>query len=80
MPAQAGDVDLTIYNVLGQPVRHVWAGSLAAGGHRLAWDGRDAQGQPVAAGVYLYQLQVGNQTRIRKRVKLEYDGRQCRPG
>ena len=69
--AEADDVDLTIYNVLGQPVRHVWNGPLAAGEHRLAWDGRDGQGQPVVAGVYLYRLQVGDQTRIRKMVKLE---------
>ena len=71
LPADAGEVALTIYNVLGQPVRHVWAGSLAAGAHRLAWDGRDAQGQPVAAGVYWYRLQVGDQTRTRKMVKIE---------
>ena len=71
VPADAGEGALTIYNVLGQPVRHVWAGSLAAGAHRLAWDGRDAQGQPVAAGVYWYRLQVGDQTRTRKMVKIE---------
>ena len=71
VPAEAGDVDLTIYNTLGQSVRRVWNGPLVAGEHRLAWDGRDAQGQPVAAGVYLYRLQVGDQTRIRKMVKLE---------
>ena len=69
--AGAGDVDLTIYNVLGQPVRHVWTGPLAAGEHRLAWDGRDGQSQPVAAGVYVVRLHQGNQTRIRKMVKLE---------
>ena len=71
VPAEAGDVDLTIYNVLGKPVREVWSGPLAAGEYRLVWDGRDGQGQPVAAGVYLYQLQVGDQTRTRKMVKLE---------
>ncbi len=69
--AGAGDVDVTIYNVLGQPVREVWNGPLAAGEHRLTWDGRDAQGQPVAAGVYLYRLHQGDQTRIRKMVKIE---------
>ena len=69
--AGAGDVDLMIYNVLGQPVRQVWNGPLAAGEHRLTWDGRDAQGQPVAAGVYLYRVQVGDHTRIRKMVKIE---------
>ena len=71
VPADAEDVNLAIYNVLGQPVRQVWAGPLAAGEHRLGWDGRDGQGQPVAAGVYLYRLQVGEQTRVRKMVKLE---------
>ena len=69
--AGTGDVDLTIYNVLGQPVRQVWNGPLAAGEHRLTWDGRDGQGQAVAAGVYLYRLQAGDQIRIRKMVKLE---------
>ncbi len=71
LPAQASEVALTIYNVLGQPVRHVWAGSLAAGAHRLAWDGRDAQGRPVAAGVYWYRLQVDDQTHTRKMIKIE---------
>ncbi len=71
VPAGTEAVRLAIYNVLGQPVRQVWAGPLAAGEHRLTWDGRDGQGQPVAAGVYLYRLQMGEQTRIRKMVKLD---------
>ena len=71
LPAGTSDMDLTIYNTLGQPVRQVWNGPLAAGEHRLTWDGRDGQGQPVAAGVYLYRVQVGDHTRIRKMVKIE---------
>ena len=71
VPAGARNVDLTIYNVLGQPLRRVWTGPLPAGEHELTWDGRDAQGQPVAAGVYVYRLQVDEQTRTRKMVKLE---------
>ena len=71
VPDGAKNVSLTIYNVLGQPMRRVWTGSLPAGEHRLTWDGRDAQGQPVAAGVYVYRLQVDEQTRTRKMVKLE---------
>ena len=71
VPAGAKNVDLTIYNVLGQPMRQVWTGPLAAGEHRLTWDGRDAQGRPVAAGVYMYRVQVDGQTRTRKMVKLE---------
>ena len=71
VPAGAKNVDLTIYNVLGQPMRRVWTGPLAAGEHRLTWNGRDAQGRPVAAGVYVYRLQVDGQTHTRKMVKLE---------
>ena len=71
VPTGAKNVDLTIYNVLGQPMRQVWNGPLPAGEHELTWDGRDAQGRPVAAGVYVYRLQVDEQTRARKMVKLE---------
>ena len=71
VPAGAEAVDVAIYNLLGQLVRQVWSGPLAAGEHRLTWDGRDGQGQPVASGAYLYQLRVGEQLRTRKMVKLE---------
>ena len=71
VPAGAKSVDLTIYNVLGQPIRHVWAGRLPAGKHELTWDGRDAQGRSVAAGVYVYRLQVDEQAHARKMVKIE---------
>ena len=71
VPAEIKNVDLTIYNVLGQPMRQVWNGPLAAGEHQLTWDGRDAQGRPVAAGVYVYRLQVGEQSSTRKMVKIE---------
>ncbi len=71
VPDGAEAVDVAIYNLLGQLVRQVWSGPLSAGEHRLTWDGRDGQGRPVASGVYLYQLRVGEQLRTRKMVKLE---------
>ncbi|MCE2447396.1 MAG: VCBS repeat-containing protein [Candidatus Latescibacteria bacterium] len=71
VPVGAKNVTLTIYNILGQPLRQVWNGPLPAGEHELTWDGRDAQGQPVATGVYVYRVQVDEQTRTRKMVKLE---------
>ena len=71
VPDGAEAVDVAIYNLLGQLVRQVWSGPLAAGEHRLTWDGRDGQGQPVASGAYLYQLRMGEQLRTRKMVKLE---------
>ncbi|MCY3668019.1 MAG: FG-GAP-like repeat-containing protein [Gemmatimonadetes bacterium] len=71
VPDGAATVDVAIYNLLGQLVRQVWSGPLAAGEHRLTWDGRDELGQLVASGAYLYQVRVGEQLRTRKMVKLE---------
>ena len=71
VPDGAGTVDVAIYNLLGQLVRQVWSGPLAAGEHRLTWDGRDDKGQLVASGAYLYQVRVDEQLRTRKMVKLE---------
>ena len=62
---------LTVHNISGQPVVQVWSGHLAAGEHRLPWDGRDGDGQPVAAGVYLVRLHQGHEMQVRKIVKIE---------
>lgn len=71
VPDGAEAVDVGIYNLLGQLVRQVWTGPLAAGEHRMTWDGRDGQGRPVASGAYLYQVRMGEQLRTRKMVKIE---------
>lgn len=46
-----GEVLIGIHDLLGRRVR-VLRASLAAGAHRLTWDGRDESGSRVAAGVY----------------------------
>ena len=47
---------LTIYNILGRPVKAFGLRSLAPGHHTLNWGGNDEQGQPLPSGVYLYRL------------------------
>lgn len=54
---RAGDVVLTIYNVLGEAVWRT-EGPQAPGEHAVTWDGRDRSGRPVAAGLYFYTLQA----------------------
>ena len=66
----AAGVSLTVYDVLGRRVRQVWQGPLGAGRHRFVWDGRDAVGKAVAAGVYLYQVEVDGQVEAKKTTKL----------
>ena len=47
---QAADVELTVYNVVGQPVRTLVAEHQSAGRYAVAWDATDARGQRLASG------------------------------
>jgi len=53
---KAAAVALVLYDALGQPVRHIVDGPLAAGRYQFAWDGRDRRGRAVASGIYFYRL------------------------
>ncbi|MSR82520.1 MAG: hypothetical protein EXS58_06285 [Candidatus Latescibacteria bacterium] len=59
-------VRLEIYDLLGQTVRTLVAGSLVPGGHQVTWGGRDQQGHEVAVGVYCYRLQAGDFVQTRR--------------
>jgi len=66
---EAADVNLSIFNMLGQKVRTLTSGSTPAGVYSLEWDGRDEMGQSVSTGVYLYTLSNGS-TSITKKMAL----------
>ena len=57
---------LTIYDMLGQPVRRLASGTLEAGQHSMWWGGTDEAGRDVASGIYLYELRVGSLRRVRR--------------
>ena len=63
-------VRLALYDMLGRRVRQVWQGPLQAGSHRFVWDGRDEAGKAVAAGVYIYQVEVDGRVEAKKTTKL----------
>jgi hypothetical protein len=53
-------VDLRIYDASGRLVRELLHGETrGVGRHNVPWDGRDAGGRAVAAGVYFYTLETG---------------------
>lgn len=66
--AEAGVARLRILDPAGRVLRVLADGALGAGRHARDWDGRDAEGRAVAAGVYLAELSV--QGRGSERVKL----------
>ncbi|MBI5805361.1 T9SS type A sorting domain-containing protein [candidate division TA06 bacterium] len=67
--AQPGMVSARIYNMLGQQVRTVFSGSRQAGAYSVRWDGRNAKGQAVPAGVYVLKFSAGEQM-FTKRITL----------
>ena len=69
--AEAADVVLTIYAVDGAVVRTLALGHQPVGIYQdksraAYWDGRNAQGEPVASGVYFYTLKAGEFSATRK--------------
>jgi Tol biopolymer transport system component len=61
--ANAGKVNLTIYNVAGQKIRElVKNAELTPGIHHVLWNGHDDLGKPVSSGVYLTRLQMGGKS------------------
>jgi ligand-binding sensor domain-containing protein len=54
--SQPGNVELAVYNVLGQPVCELWHGPAAPGTHSVRWNGVDASGLSVTSGLYLARL------------------------
>ena len=53
---QPGQVDLTIYSVLGQRVRTLVRDHQSNGRYEVLWDGKDGFGNFVSSGVYFYRL------------------------
>lgn len=64
------DVSVDIYNLLGQKVKNLVSGTLAAGQHRLEWDGTNDRGDEAATGVYFYRLQADDFATSRKMMLL----------
>ncbi|MBM3308114.1 MAG: VCBS repeat-containing protein [Candidatus Eisenbacteria bacterium] len=56
VPAPGGEVAICVYDVSGRLVRTLASGFRDAGTHEAVWDGRDARGEFVAAGVYFARM------------------------
>jgi hypothetical protein len=64
-----GNVDLTVYDVLGRPVKTLVSGTKTAGEYNAIWNGRDNNGNKVQAGVYFYTLKTSGKSVSQKLVR-----------
>lgn len=67
---EVSDVKLEIYNLLGQRIGTLVDQSQRSGSYLINWDGTDEFNQPVASGVYLYQLITKNFRQTNKLILL----------
>lgn len=64
--AQSGDVQLTVYNILGEEVTQLESAYLPAGTYERVWDGSNANGEPSSSGMYFYELSTDEGSDVRK--------------
>ncbi len=60
------EIELAVYNLLGERVRLLASGYRGAGRAVVHWDGRSDKGGALASGMYLVRLRVGRENQARK--------------
>jgi hypothetical protein len=68
---QHENVKLEVYDILGRLVTTLANTDMPAGTYRVVWNGKDSNGLPVASGLYLYRLQAGSFTSVKKMLLLK---------
>ena len=63
---RAAKTRIDIYNILGQKVVTLVDEYLSAGNKRVEWNGKDATGNDVASGIYLYRMTANDYTETKK--------------
>ena len=64
-------VKITIHDILGNSIRHLYEGFDGPGDKNIVWDAKNNRGQSVPAGVYFFQVRVGNHIETRKMLFLK---------
>ncbi len=65
---EAGRTSLQVFNVIGQLVRTLTDRPYQPGFHTVDWDARDDAGRRVPSGLYVYRLEFGRRTIVRKMI------------
>ena len=66
-----GNVNITIYDIMGRQVRTLINKAQNAGYRSVTWDATNDYGRPMSAGMYLYQIHAGEYRETKKMVLLK---------
>lgn len=68
---ERANVELTVYNVLGQRVVTLVNQEMAPDSYEVVWDGESDGGNKVASGIYFYRLTTENKVMTKKMMMLK---------
>ena len=68
---QAGNVELVIYNILGQKVKTLLNENRSAGNHTVVWNGKDSNNRSVSSGVYFYRMTTEGYSKTSKMILMK---------
>ncbi len=68
---QQGDVQLTVFNILGKKVKTLVNEHKIAGNYSMTWDATDETGNRVTSGLYIYKLKMGSNVHMKKMLLLK---------
>jgi agmatine/peptidylarginine deiminase len=65
------DIQIEIYNMLGQKIRTLLNDQKEPGEYKILWDGRNDSEMTVSSGVYLYRMVAGDFVQTRKMILMK---------
>ena len=68
---KTSDVTITIYDMLGQEVRTLFAGEVMRGNYTVNWDGINNAGAKVVSGTYIYRMTAGEFAQSKKMILIK---------
>lgn len=68
---QVSQVTITLFNLLGQKVRTLVNSQMEPGSYKTVWDGRNDFGQKVASGIYIYRMNAGEFSSVKKMILMK---------
>jgi hypothetical protein len=62
------EVTISIFNIRGQKVKTILSANHDSGDHIIIWNGKDELNQPLANGIYFYNLEADNYSSTKKMI------------
>ena len=69
--AEASNVKLTVYDILGKEVVTLVNSNQNAGNYQLVWNATDNLGRKVASGIYFYSIEAGKFNKTNKMILMK---------